>query len=127
MRDAIGISPPVFSWLGRLLFLEVCLLAAIAGILAWRWTGPGLLLFSLILLLDLPRARSFVPARGYVFPLLIASAIGFVYTGLREPFASALPPAPPPVTPAFQEAGAVSRRVRYLQMRGKADDGRRRT
>lgn len=73
---------------GPLLFAELCLLAAMAGILAWRHPGPGLLLFALIVCLYKPPAR--LPTR--FFCLAAAFAAACCYTSLREP---TQPPVPP--------------------------------
>ncbi len=89
------------SCLGRLLFVEICLLAGIAGILAWRFPGPGLLLFALVFLLDAPRARLFSRPLAYVviLPFCFLCALG--YTALREPAA-------PPMPQWLQNASSIS-------------------
>ena len=70
-----------------LFFSQVCLLAAVAGVLAFRHPGPGLVLLGLVWLLDLPRSGS----PGRVFLLALAFAGAFAYAGLRTPDAPSVP------------------------------------
>ncbi|MDR0339286.1 MAG: DNA internalization-related competence protein ComEC/Rec2 [Desulfovibrio sp.] len=82
------------SRLGLLLFSEVCLLAAMAGILACRFFWPGLLTAAVILLLDMP--RSCRPLR--VLCLAASFFCAYGYTALRLP--------EPPPAPAWLERAA---------------------
>lgn len=86
----------VASRLCFLLFSEVCLLAAVAGILFSRHTWPGLLLLGLTVLMDLPRSKN----RERLACLALAFLVAFVYTGLRAPTA-------PPVPDWLREAAFV--------------------
>lgn len=70
-----------------LFFSQVCLLAAVAGILAFRHPGPGLTLLALVWLLDLPRAKR----PGRILLLILAFAGAFAYAGLRTPQAPPIP------------------------------------
>ncbi len=63
------------SRLALLLFPEVCLLGALAGILAERYPGPGLTLLALVWLLDLPRTRSL--SRSLCFVLSFCCAFAY--------------------------------------------------
>lgn len=85
-----GASP---SRLSLLLFAEVCLLAAVAGILAWRYPWPGLTLCILVFWLDRPRTAR----RAHALCLIAVFALAFCYAGLREPV-------PPPVPPWLEKA-----------------------
>lgn len=80
----------------HLLFSQVCLLCGIAGILAQRYPGPGLTLFVLVWLLDLPRTRS----RSRSMCCLLAFCCAFVYAVWRVP-------SPPPV-PAWLDSATVA-------------------
>ena len=60
------------SRLSMLFFPQVCLLAAVGGVLAVRYPGPGLLLLGLVWLLDMPRSKT--PARTLVLALSFAGA-----------------------------------------------------
>lgn len=75
------------SLLGVLLFSEVCLLAGVGGILAFRHPWPGLFLLCAVIALDLPRSAR--PAR--LVCLLCVFTAAFLYTDFREP----APPRPP--------------------------------
>ena len=80
-------TPYPASRLRLLLFPEVCLLGGIAGILAERHPGPGMVLFALVWLLDFPRIR-FWP-RSLVFVLSFCCA--FAYTSWQTPLAEPVP------------------------------------
>ena len=90
----------VRSRLSMLFFSQVCLLAAVAGVLAFRHPGPGFLLLSLVWLLDLPRSGK--PGRVFLIVLAFAGAFGYAYA--REPL-------PPPVPGWLAEASAPSRLI----------------
>lgn len=77
----------VQSRLGMLFFSQVCLLAAVAGVLAFRHPSPGLVLLGLVWLLDLPRSGT----PGRVFLLALAFVGAFAYAGLRTPDAPPVP------------------------------------
>ncbi len=64
----------------KLLFRQVCLLAFLFGVIAWRMPGPGLLALALLFLVDWPRGRVLV----HFFFLLLCFAVGCVYCGARE-------------------------------------------
>ncbi|MCL1939429.1 MAG: DNA internalization-related competence protein ComEC/Rec2 [Desulfovibrionaceae bacterium] len=91
------------SLLRILLFPEVCLLAGIAGILAQRFPGPGLVLLALVWLLDLPRTASWTRTFFYLSVFCFA----FGYAAWRTP-------APEPVPDWLRVASAV------VDARGKA-------
>ena len=83
------------SRLSMLFFSQVCLLAAVAGVLAFRYPGPGCLLLALVWLLDLPRSAR----PGRAFFLVLAFAVAALYAGARTP-------APPPVPSWLAKASA---------------------
>ncbi len=90
----------VRSRLSVLFFSQVCLLAAVAGVLAFRYPGPGFLLLGLVWLLDLPRSGT----PGRVFFLALAFAGAALYTDARFPV-------PPPV-PAWLEKASAPTEIR---------------
>lgn len=110
------------SWLKKLLCAEVCLLAFVSGILAWRWAGPGLLMFFLVAASDLPRAGVFsLRPVAYCLLLVLFFGTGYCYTGLREPVS-------PPVPDWLIRASAVSgnsgegqKRAAYLPVLAKVE------
>lgn len=69
---------------GGLLFSEVCLLAGMAGILAWRYPAPGIFCFCLLLWLDAPRKGLFARAWGNALALLLCFLCFICYAALRE-------------------------------------------
>lgn len=78
-----------------LLFRQICLLAAVAGILAWREAAPGILCLLLLWLLDLPRSGNIRAAS-----LLVAAFVcGFSYAQFRE---RSIPPMPGWLTSSVQ-------------------------
>lgn len=82
---------PVRSFLNLLLFPEVCLLAAVAGILAFRHPAQGAVLLVLVWLLDMPRGRTLSLRFRNSFLLVAVFACAFAYTSLREPVEPELP------------------------------------
>lgn len=108
-------------WLGKLLLAEVCLLSFVAGILAWRWTGPGLLMLFLVILLDLPRARS-LSLRPFAYGLLLVLVFGagYSYTGLREPTPPSVPGWLAQAT-AKEDGSGGQKRAPYLQVLAKVE------
>lgn len=90
----------VRSRLSMLFFSQVCLLAAVAGVLTFRHPGPGFLLLALVWLLDLPRSGK--PGRAFLIALAFAGAFGYAHA--REPL-------PPPVPGWLAEASAPSRLI----------------
>lgn len=88
------------SRLGQLLFPQVCLLAAVAGVVCLRHPEAGLLGLALLWLLDLPRSAA--PGRLLLLALSFAAALG--YAAWRTPL-------PPPVPDWLAEASAPARAV----------------
>lgn len=79
-----------------LFFPQVCLLAAVGGVLAVRYPGPGLMLLGLVWLLDMPRSKT--PARTLLLALSFAGAA--VYAGVSVP-------SPPPVPGWLEDVSTV--------------------
>jgi competence protein ComEC len=96
----------VRSRLSRLFFFQVCLLAAAAGVLAWRHPGPGCVFLGLLWLLDLPRSAR----AGRVAALVLAFAAGVGYTAFREPS--------PPPEPEWLAKITASARPPAVRIRG---------
>ena len=90
----------VRSRLSMLFFSQVCLLAAVAGVLAFRYPGPGFLLLAFVWLLDLPRSGT--PGRVFLIALAFVGAVGYAYV---------CEPLPPPVPGWLAEASAPSRLI----------------
>jgi competence protein ComEC len=84
------------SRLNFLLFPEVCLVCGLAGILAWRETGPGLFLLFCVLFLDRPRSAKAARA----FCLLLVFALSFGCAALREN-------GPPPLPDWLRESSTM--------------------
>lgn len=97
---------PVRSFLHLLLFPEVCLLAAVAGILAFRHPAQGAVLLVFVWLLDMPRGKTLSLRFRNSLLLVSVFACAFAYTSLREPVEPELPAwLAPGVLPALKENG----------------------
>ncbi|MDR2489236.1 MAG: ComEC/Rec2 family competence protein [Desulfovibrio sp.] len=83
-----------------LYFRHLCVLAAVAGVLAFRHPGPGFVFLGLIWLLDLP--RSGMPGRTALLVSAFAGAVS--YAALREPS--------PPDVPAWLAKASAPAQLR---------------